>query len=419
MKLWIKILIAILIILLLFSMAAYIFVVIKGKALLVQKLQDVFKKEVSVGQLGVKIPLNIEIRDLKIKELANISYIYVSPSIFGLLRGGIILNEVMVLRPEVSWQRRLSNQRTIKNNPTDNPTNNMEISRALAQTKQILNSPRVREKQVRPIIIKYLSVKDGEVNFYDRTIAEPGIQITLKNVSLDINNLYLYPKSAFTDFQLEAKIPWQEGQAEGMVFASGWMNLYKKDMQARLEIEGIDGVYLHPYYAKWVDLENARIKEAVLNLTSDIQSQNNDLIAKCRLELTDIKFRPRPPEESEHRAEKITTVVLGIFRALNQGRVVLNFTIRTKMDRPEFKFDTISSAVDKTISQAIEGDKVSIEDVATLPGRIVEGMTKGATEATKAIIDSAVSVGKSILDVFTTESEPEETELQQEDFLGD
>ena len=202
---------------------------------------------------------------------------------------------------------------------------------------------------------------------------------------------------------MTAEIPWQADSANGTVYATGWFDLYKKDMQARIEVEGIDGVYLHPYYSEWVDLENSRIKAAKLNFFSDILGKNNEVTANCRLELADIEFRPRPPEQSEHKAEKITTAILGLFRAMNQGRVVLNFVVKTSMDRPEFNFDSINQAVDKTISEGIQANKIKVEDMALLPAKFLKEITRGATEATKALINGTLSVGKNIMGALSTE----------------
>jgi hypothetical protein len=420
MLLRIKIIIALLVILLLFVSAVYIFVSVKGKALLARNLEEALKKEVSIGYVGLKMPLTLEIRNLRIGELADINYISVSPSLIGLLGGKIILNEVKFVKPEISWERELPVDEAAEGNPTN-------VERALAQSQENLNPAgglqRREDKVTLPVIIKYLEVEDGIINFTDRTISESGIKITLEKIFLDVDNLCLFPKSIITNFRLDAKIPWQRNSNEGVVYASGWIDLFKKNMQARLEIEGIDGVYLHPYYSNWVDLENSRIKEASLDFISDIQGQSNEIVAQCRLELADIKFSPRPPDQSEHKAERITTAVLGIFRALGQGRVILNFTIRTRMDNPEFKFDSISSAVDQTISRAVKSDKVKIEDVALLPGRFVEGVAKGTTGATRAIINGAISVGKSltdaILDAFKKpeEKSEQEAETQQRNIL--
>lgn len=404
MKLWRKILIALFVIPILFFIAVFIFVNTRGKELFTQKLEDALNKEISIGSLELKIPLVLKITDLKIEELAEVSYIYAYPSLFSLLRGEIIFNEVKVLKPRIYWKRWASIGTQIKNNLT-------KTKKAPGDTEKISNLPTKENKQSfmrRPIIIKYLSVEDGIINFMDRSVSDSGIQIILRDVSADVDNLCFFLKSTVTNFQLTAKIPWQEDSGEGTIYASGWINLYKKDILTRLEIVDIDAVYLYPYYSKWVDLENSRIREASLNFFSDIQGKNNDILARCWLELTDIKFRPRPPDQPEHKAEKITAAVLGIFRALNQGRVILDFSIRTKMDKPEFKFASINQAVDKTLSGAIKSGRVKIEDVAGLPGRFFERMTEGTTGATRAVIDGAVSVGKSLKDAFLDAYKSEE-----------
>ncbi len=414
MKIWVKILIIICVGSILFFSIAYLFISFKAKALLIERLEELTGQQVSIGYLGLRIPLNVEIRKLSIGELADVSYASASVSITGLFRGKIVFNDVKIVNPEITWQKTHSDAAVVDApGPAVGP-NLIQNSKAAKDTET------VQRKQSVSVIIKHLTVKDGIVNFVDRTVSEQGLQIVLRDIKVDIDNLYLFPHSAVTDFQMSAKIPWQENSSEGTVYASGWINYYKKDIQARLEIEGIDGVYLYPYYSTWVDLENSRIEQARLNFFSDIQGEDNDIVAQCRLELVDIKFRPRPLDQPEHKAERIATAVLGIFRALNQGRVVLNFTVRTKMDKPEFSFINISKAVDETINKAIKLDKVNIEDAALLPRKLFEGVTKGTAEATRAIINGALSVGKSILDVLVTEEEePEEEEVgtQQENPL--
>jgi len=414
MKLWKKTLIAVLVIFALLFSVVYILVEVKGKELLVERLESALNKKVNIGYLGLKMPLALEIKELEIEGLVNIDYIDISPHLFGLLSGKIILNKIMVYRPEVNWTVGLPADMKINGESKD-----VKIDQALAQTREILGSPRAEFKRFPRIIIKYLRIEDGTLNLIDQAISQTGVKITLKEILVDVNNSYLFPESAVTNFQLTAKIPWQEDPSEGIVYTSGWVNLYRKEMQARLEIEGIDGISLYPYYSKWVDLENSRIERARLNFFSDIQGMDNEVIAQCRLELTDIKFKPRSPDQPEHKAEKIATAILGLFRAINQGRIVLNFTIKTKMDKPEFSIDNISQAVEETISRAISSNKIKIEDVAILPAKFFKGMTKGTTEATKAIINGALSVGKSILDALKTEEEPTKVDSGQEKLFSE
>ena len=425
MRIGIKILIVVLVILVLLFSAVYIYFATKGKTLLIEKLEQGLKREIHIGQQALKMPLVLEMKDLKIGELGKVDYVSVSVSLSGLLGGKIVLNNVKIVRPEINWVRKPPGTAAIKQDsfgvkePEKKILGQPQSQANAAPQSQANAAPQSQAnaagKQRSPIMIKHLSVEDGIINFIDQAVSETGIQVTLKEVSLDMDNLYLFSKvPMITNFHLTARMPWREGSSEGTFYTSGWVNLFKKDMQARLELEGIDSVYLHPYYSQWMDLEDARIKEARLNLFSDIEGENNEVVAHCRLELTDLKFKSRPTDEPEHEAEKIATVLLGIFRALNQGKIVLNFTIRTKMYNPEFDFSGIGQAMDNTINEAIESGKVKVTDGILPPGGVVKDVTKGTTGAAQAIIESTLSIGRSILDILKTGQESEDTQTQQE-----
>lgn len=427
MKLRIKILIAVLVIVILLFSVAYIVVAVKGRPLLTQRLEDVLDKKVSIGSLGLRLPLGLWVRHLRIEGIGEIDRIYISPDLPGLLRGKIILNEVKILSPRVSLSKGLSDKEIIEESPpeeivSDEPVSrDQEVVSLPAVLPDLSIADTVRKQQPTSFIIKHLRVEHGVINFTDKLGPEPQEQVNLivKDVYFDLENLCLLPQSVVTRFELKGTVVWQSGLSKGSIYACGWADFYKKDIQARLEIKDIDAIPLYPYYSNWVDLENARIEKAVLNFTSDIQGENNEVLARCCLELTDIQFRPLPPDEFKHKAQRITFAVLDIFRELNQGKVILNFTVKTKMDKPGFKFESISSAIDEKIAQTRNSDKIKIEEVALLPGRLVEDAAKGAGEVGKAIIDGAVSIGRSITEAIlgvldTGGLRPEKTEPQED-----
>ena len=121
------------------------------------------------------------------------------------------------------------------------------------------------------------------------------------------------------------------------------------------------------------------------------------------MELTDIVRKPRLPEEAAEKAEKITDAVLGIFRALNQGNIVLDFTFKTKMDRPQFGFGDIRMAFEDKLLQATRGGKSTIEEVLLFPAKLLQTTVKNATDISKALVDGTVAVGKAVLEPFKKE----------------
>jgi len=368
----------------------------KGRAFVIQQLEGLTRRKVSMSYFKLTPPLNVEIKNLNIEGLAKIEDIFISPSIPYLLVGNIAFNKISIFKPEFTFER-------LPRQPTE-----LTAAKPPDKTAVLIQAPQepIKKHHLR-LAIKHLSIKDGKIYFIDQTVGTDGIKITIKDLNLNVTNLYTFPFSSIANFDLKGKIPWQEGQEEGNVHAEGWFNFFKRDIQATVKVEGIDGIYLYPYYSQWVDLEKARIEKARLNFTSNIQGLNNNVTAECRLELADIVRKPRVSNEPQEKAEKIAEVVFDIFRALNQGKIVLDFTIRTKLDRPEFGFGDIKMAVEDKIAKARSGTGIKPEGILILPLKLLEGTVKGATDISKAVIDGTFAVGnefkKAVEDSFKKE----------------
>lgn len=381
MKLLPKIIFTILVISAVIFSLAYIFLRLNGRTIIVKQLEELTQKKVSLDYFHINPPIDIEVKNLTIAGLAKIESLYISPNIFGLLIGQIAFNKVQIIKPEITYERAA--------------TNTSDLPGVASKLKE---SARSKKKILQHLVFKTLNIKDGRIDLIDRTVGENGIKLILKDINFTLNNAYVFPSSIISNFDLKSKIPWNEAQKEGSVEAEGWINLFKKDMQANLKVSDIDGIYLYPYYSQWVKLEKTGIEKANLNFTSNIHSLNNNLTAECHIELTDMVRKQPSTDESEKKAAKITNVVLEMFRALNQGKIVLDFTIRTKMDNPQFGFGDIRAAVEDKIMEGKRASGLKPADVLQLPTSLLKGIFKGATDLTSAVISGVGSVGKELKD---------------------
>lgn len=389
MKLWIKIFFTAVVGFLIFFVATYVFLAFEGKAIITKSLARLTGKKVTMGSFSVLPPLNIEIKDLNIEGLAKVEYICVIPSVPNLLTGRIALNDVKIIKPEITYERFAE----------------AIIAPAAPSGAQVaVESPKVNAAALvlsRPkypsrlrLIFRNLKIEDGKVIFIDHAAGKDGITITVKDINFGLTNLFLFPSTATTNFDLKGVIPWKEGQTQGKISFSGWLNLNNRDIEADLKIEDIDGIYLYPYYSNWVDLEKARIEKANLNFLSKIRGKDNNVSAESHLELTNIVRKPRLPEEAQEKDEKITDAVLNMFKAMDEGKVVLDFTIRTKMDRPEFGFGSIKMAFEDKIAQGRGGIKT--KDVLSFPVKFLQNTVSSASDVSKAMIDGILAIGKEV-----------------------
>lgn len=357
----------------------------KGRPLLISKLSEITKREVRIKALYLNPVINLEVEGLEIPGFLKVDHIYVSPSILGLCMGKPVLNYLKVIAPQIIFEIKPQEPK-------------QETREAGAQGLQgVSGTEQTVPQKPLYLVIKHLAVKEGKFDFIDQTVGQDGIKITVEDIDFNLDNLFLMPQSVVTNFKLNGKIPWQSGEHAGEINLGGWINLFKKDIQATLQIKDIDGISLYPYYANWVDLEGARIQKAKLQFSSDISGHDNDVVAECKLELTDMVFRPREEGEAEDKAHRIAAAVLDIFRAMGKGNIALNFTVKTKMDRPEFGFDAIHSAFEEKLAIASKArGKGGAQEIIELPANLIRGTISETTNITRSLIESTIAAGKSL-----------------------
>ena len=371
----------------------YIILLVSAKNIIAAKIGQITSHKTSIGKLNIKPPLNIEIRNLNIEGLARAGYIYLSPSIPSLLFGRIAFNKVKIINPEITYQHTA---------PTvvvqDSQTVISEVKPSLVDAPSgIAGKP---QSSGLPVTIKSLKIYSGRLNFIDSTGSKGIINFIVKDIKLYVTNLFNAKGNSVSNFNLNGNISWNTGEPDGKIFLEGWANFSRKDILASLKIENIDAIVFYPYYSTWVDLEKARIDKAKLNFTCDIKGINNDVTATCHLELVDIVRKVRLSAEPQQKAEKLTDAVLDMFKTMNQGKVVLDFTLHTKMDRPEFGFGNIKSAFEGKLMQGRASTGLRPQDMLLWPGKWLQNGIKSGVDFSNAALDGVFSLGNGVKKLF-------------------
>jgi len=394
MKILVKIAICIVILMTIAFSASYFFLASRGKDIVVRKIEEFTHKKVTLSAFQLTPFLTLQLKNLEIEGLAKAENVLISPSIPYLIFGNVALNSIKIIRPEITIERKPRKPEDIIASHTNQSPD--ALVSAAAPVKPAQAKIGAQKKAPVFVICKNFIIQDGKVNFIDYTVGKDGIKIIIKEINFRLSNFYTFPFPGVTSFDLKGRIPWLKDHEEGKVSFEGWLNFFKKDIQATLKIEDIDGVYLHPYYSPWVNLEKARIEKAKLNFSSNIRGLNNNVTAECHLELLDIVRKPLEAGEGEEKASKITDKTLEFFRALDQGKIVLNFNIRTKMDRPEFGFDNIKSAFENKVTLARGAAEPKVQDFFVLPGEALKIVSQSANDLFKSVVSGTVAVGKEI-----------------------
>jgi hypothetical protein len=396
MRLQNKVFLSILIIFFLVLAVTQIFINATGKFLLTVKLSEAMKREVTVGSVKVSPFFGLMIKDLEIKDLLKLKEAYVPAGALELLRKNVVLPVLELEGLEMNFTMPPKQAAAAPQGVPPAPPPASSISPGFIAKENL---------PARSFALKHLLVRQARLNFLDKNFPDKEVKVSVRNLQVNVENLNFADSIIF--FKAKGRIPWGQGVEDGTLEIDGWLNPARKDMQASLKIEGIDGVAFCPYYAKWVDLEKARIEKVKLNFNSSIHGLNNDLTAQCRLELTDIVRKARLPEESPEKAEQITDAVLQTFKTLDDGRILLDFVVKTKMDKPKFDVEDIRSAFEDKINKAKNASGFQASNILLLPGKFVEGTVKSATDISKAVINGTFAVGnelkKAVTDSFKKE----------------
>jgi hypothetical protein len=370
----------------------YIFINLTGKAIITKQLEDVTDRKVTIGYFDLSPTLELEIRKLDIEGLAKVDVLYIAPDLFAFFTGKAIISSLKLVRPELTFTKAPP---IVVNGEETSKDSILPVAEIPAPEAPVSDTA-AKEFKPLPVGFKRIKIENGKLNYIDQSISPDSIKIALEEINFNVSNLYFFPSQAATNFELKGRIPWREGQVYGQFELEGWLNYLKKDIQAALKIRDIDAIYLYPYYSMWVDLEKARIEKARLNFSAHINGLNNNVNVECHLELTDLVRKPLEPGENEEKASRITNKIIDIFKEVDQGKVELNFNIKTKMDSPRFGLNTFQTAFEDKINKGRFAAGFKAENTLALPLKVLEGGVRGLTDLTRAMIDGIFAIGGEI-----------------------
>ena len=85
---------------------------------------------------------------------------------------------------------------------------------------------------------------------------------------------------------------------------------------------------------------------------------------------------------------------------MNEGNIVLDFTIKTKMDQPEFNFGDIRMAFEDKLMSSRKGHGAKAQEVLLFPVKVLGGTAKETTHVTTSVFVGTISALNRIKDAF-------------------
>lgn len=299
-----------------------------GKDILVSQIERNLKTRSSIGSLYFWPPTRFRVHKLKIGDLFYAREVSFSVNPLGFLAGKIILDGLTITEPQVTLEQSAEGK---------------------------LNLPQLAEKGKSPNLIPTgIVITNGKFIFTDRKVSAAGFNTVIDKFNFYLTKANPIPLSLRANYGFSGIVTDINYKVLGRLGGEGWLDFGLKDMDGYLEIKDLDAVHFQPYYGNFIS--ERKLLAAAVNLRADLKSKSNDLSAKCHFELANLAYEAPAAQEEK---PTIFSNSLDLFTN-DQGKIILDFTLRTRFDQPSFNIRKFRSAVTKAAGQTLskQPDKV-------------------------------------------------------------
>ena len=359
-----RICMTLLVIIVLVLTSGYIYLIVKGKDLIVDRLEKQLGKKVSFSSVSVSYPLTIKINQLNVEGYGTAKQASFSLSLPYLLFKQVHFSQIEIIEPNFSINRQKGEKVSWIpfSPPSPSPQAPLEISQRDApfltgqvptppenpETVAAPQSPEVSvasEKPETPVVsqapleakkeknlpfdffARRIIIRNGYFQVAETSENETRITFLVKNVNAEIDRVAFPIKHPLkTEFNFKGTLSGFEGRLSSeQISLSGWADFYKKDMVAKAKLTGMNGQ---------------------VGLDADLASVRNDMTIKGKMSLD---FQAKAVSNSSQAEEKEKNFEDFFIQTLQSSgvNVDLKFQFKTKMDDFSASQISISGEINK------------------------------------------------------------------------
>jgi len=320
MKLLKRLFILLVILLVLFFVSASVYVNFYGKSFIERALQNALNRDVAVEKVSYHFPMNLRVQNIRIshwiegKKFFEAQDIIAQLSIDAIFRRQLVLNSVELIKPVIMIEKV-----TGSNDDSDQPERRYGVvvppkrsDPSGANSVSGGEKNRNEDKQAK-ISIKRLVLKQGLFRYKNSSI-DKDFSFAMEDVYLKCENLVFPFQLGQTNFNITGRLIKEGNPLSGStVEGHGWVDIVRRDMEARVEVVEADGS---------------------VGMTAEAVSKNNDMEVKGEIKFQNIWMGADKGDSSD--ASVVNDLISS---ALSSAGIEIGakFSFKTKMDdfRPQ------------------------------------------------------------------------------------
>ncbi len=292
-----------------------IYVKIEAKDILAGKLSQVLEHQVTIGDVALIFPFDVQIKNLRIDGKSPAREIHLNIDLISLFDRKIHASRLVLIEPVVHVERG-EDKKFVLPEIFPLPEGGNFQSKEPVSKPAVIGEPSApqknlpaleSEKRALTFSIDQLEIKNGQVSFADRSQASQ-FQVSLGEVNAVVEHLHFPVNAAINPFQvsgliIEKGFPFYNSRVNG----KGWVDIARKDMDADIKLVEPNGN---------------------VGFSSHLKSRDNAMNVKGNIQLKDFGSKFEKPAGS---SESMTDFIYGAIRT-SGVQVEAAFNFDTKMD---------------------------------------------------------------------------------------
>ena len=261
------------------------------------------------------------------------------------LRDGQVVGNVRSVHVRADFMSILGNKLSISRVEVDQPyfklvidnKGNLLLPFALPEEKTGEDKQKGKRKEIRkdqkpkdtmPVEVKTLVVRDGKVDFEDRSAART-VLLKFEDVKIDVNGIAYPFINQWTEYEVSSQLT--GGSQKGSISATGTTNLMNEETKVKTMMKNIDLALLRPYIEKKGD---AGIERGFININMDAGIVKKHIKAPGKMAIRDLQLSS---------SGGVSGTFLGVPRSMalsflknHNNEISLNFVLEGDLNNPRF-----------------------------------------------------------------------------------
>jgi uncharacterized protein involved in outer membrane biogenesis len=226
----------------------------------------------------------------------------------------------------------------------------------------------------RTVSVGRITLRDGMLEFFDATVAQPPLKIRLEQVEATVRDLVVAALTGKTQLDLAAVL--KGIQRDGTVTFAGWAEFATRDSSLKTRLRSVDLVALQPYFVKAPD---TGVRKGTLDLDLQSDVSKGRLKAPGKLTISSLELAPAKGAFGTFMGMPREAVVASLKNRDN--KIAVNFVLEGDVNNPQFSLnETLSTRLASSMAESLG---VSLGGVATGAGTLGQSGVEAAGKAAK------------------------------------